>query len=93
MVVNQAAAAAEGGRFGISRRRHHCRHCGGAFCAAHLKWRAPLQHKYSGVGPAGQRVCEGCARQIAREEHENRLAISPQTSRLVRRVDPFAMSK
>mmetsp|Transcript_35523 Transcript_35523/g.118780 ORF Transcript_35523/g.118780 Transcript_35523/m.118780 type:complete len:577 (+) Transcript_35523:572-2302(+) len=80
--LDEAAAAAEGGRFGISRRRHHCRHCGGAFCAAHLKWRAPLQHKFSGVGPAGQRVCEGCARQIAREEHENRLA-----SRLVRCVE------
>lgn len=67
--------ARETARFTMRRRRHHCRHCGGSFCAEHLRWRRRLDHKFSGIGPAAQRVCEGCARMLAREEHENRLAV------------------
>ncbi|KAL1504977.1 hypothetical protein AB1Y20_008743 [Prymnesium parvum] len=56
--------------FGLARHRHHCRHCGGSFCADHLRWRCRLP-KFEGL-ETPQRVCEACVLVLRREEYENR---------------------
>lgn len=59
-------------RFGLSRVRHHCNHCGGSFCSPHLRWRRVLSHKFT-VPSSPLRVCQACAQMLNRESYENRL--------------------
>mmetsp|Transcript_25102 Transcript_25102/g.79215 ORF Transcript_25102/g.79215 Transcript_25102/m.79215 type:complete len:496 (-) Transcript_25102:1608-3095(-) len=62
-VAVAAAAGHEAARFALRRRRHHCRHCGGSFCADHLRWRHRLDPQVYRGGPgaaAGVRgLCAG----------------------------------
>ena len=60
--------------FSFTKKRHHCRHCGGSYCARHLRWRRTL-HKFSGMSALGpQWVCLACVRLLQREDFENRTA-------------------
>ncbi|KAL3906497.1 MAG: hypothetical protein SGPRY_010527, partial [Prymnesium sp.] len=56
--------------FGLTRSRHHCRHCGRSHCAHHLRWRCPLP-KFQGL-ETPQRVCKQCVMLLAQEEAHNR---------------------
>jgi hypothetical protein len=47
------------GKFGLTRRRHHCRACGGSFCQQHAAGSAPLPAL--GFGGKPVRVCDGCS--------------------------------
>lgn len=70
--ISCVASGAENGTFGILRHKHHCRHCGGSFCADHVRWRYRMP-KFEG-GDTPQRVCWDCVLQLRREEFENRNA-------------------
>lgn len=43
--------------FGVTRYRHHCRHCGESFCQEHSPFRHPIP-KLGHLTPA--RVCHAC---------------------------------
>ena len=47
------------GKFGLTRRRHHCRACGGSFCQQHAAGSEPLPALGFGAKPV--RVCDGCS--------------------------------
>jgi hypothetical protein len=46
-----------GHSFGVTRYRHHCRHCGESFCEEHSPFRHPIP-KIGHLTPA--RVCHKC---------------------------------
>ena len=79
-----AANGNDDAKFGLTRVRHHCNHCGSSFCSTHLRWRRNLAHKFD-VPPVPLRVCQMCAQVLTREGYENR-----QIERLIRCSD-FAL--
>ena len=54
-----ADCAACHARFGLTKRRHHCRACGGSFCSAHASGKALLPALGFGAKPV--RVCDDCS--------------------------------
>ncbi|CBJ27220.1 Zinc finger FYVE domain-containing protein [Ectocarpus siliculosus] len=56
--------------FGVTRYRHHCRHCGGSFCHEHA-WH---EHPIPKLGlPAPQRVCTPCKHTLELEDWRERV--------------------
>eukprot|EP00752_Nemacystus_decipiens_P001837 g1772.t1 len=56
--------------FGVTRYRHHCRHCGGSFCHEHA-WH---EHPIPKLGlPAAQRVCTPCKHTLELEDWRERV--------------------
>eukprot|EP00903_Cladosiphon_okamuranus_P008039 g7754.t1 len=56
--------------FGVTRYRHHCRHCGGSFCHEHA-WH---EHPIPKLGlPTGQRVCTPCKHTLELEDWRERV--------------------
>jgi hypothetical protein len=45
--------------FGLTRHRHHCAHCGGSFCAPHVRWRRSVAHKFVTTAAADKGAASG----------------------------------
>lgn len=56
--------------FGVTRYRHHCRHCGESFCQEHSSSRHPIP-KVGYMTPA--RVCAACKGQLEEEDLKDRI--------------------
>eukprot|EP01006_Ploeotia_vitrea_P013183 TRINITY_DN34591_c0_g1_i1.p1 TRINITY_DN34591_c0_g1~~TRINITY_DN34591_c0_g1_i1.p1 ORF type:complete len:572 (-),score=32.54 TRINITY_DN34591_c0_g1_i1:32-1726(-) len=63
--------------FGVVRRRHHCRHCGGVFCAVCSRWRISIP-QFGHPDPV--RVCHQCFQQQAQSNPEIRWSASESNS-------------
>ena len=66
--------------FGLTRHRHHCAHCGGSFCAAHLRWRQRLDHKCAAAGGHRRAAAAAAATEAAARHRTSSRAVARRSA-------------